>query len=214
MSFYRYDEDGNWYRAKAVEEGDGAWKMYFIDYGNTDYVSVDDIRPISDELRRPPNQCFECILSGAQPAGGEWSEDAINRFEELVGDKSLHAKLEVVGDVQGDAETSYYAHLLDMGVAVVNTLVSEEFANIEASVTYSTVVPPSVTDDSAAPAKPDDESNCSGDDERDGDKENTVPSESVKVEDIACSGTSDADASHTTDVRLVCGIVKSDGESH
>ena len=75
-----------WYRARVTHvKDDDHVDVLFVDYGNSELVPVDDLRPVCRELMELPMQAFHCRLSGIQPlAEGDWDEASSNRFHELV----------------------------------------------------------------------------------------------------------------------------------
>lgn len=57
--------DGNWYRA-LVEEilPDGNIKVHFVDYGNMEEVTVDELQMIPSKFLKLPFQGMRCWLVG------------------------------------------------------------------------------------------------------------------------------------------------------
>lgn len=101
---FQYDE--KWYRAEVLslkpttdkngsEEsqtqengGDGnhgeVAQLYYVDYGDTDYVRCIDLFELRTDFLQLHFQAIECHLAGVKPMDVEWSDDAIDRFEELT----------------------------------------------------------------------------------------------------------------------------------
>jgi len=84
-----YSEDGSWYRAKVVTCDGKTATVEFVDYGNSEDTSSDNLRSISDELVQVPVFAVKCFLSGVKPTGTDWSDEAVAKFEELTLDKEL-----------------------------------------------------------------------------------------------------------------------------
>ena len=58
--------------------------VFFLDYGNTDTVSVGNVKELKEEFRSLPAQAVSCGLKGVTPSSGEWTEHASAAFEDLV----------------------------------------------------------------------------------------------------------------------------------
>ena len=59
--------------------------MDFIDYGNSDSVSLDECRPLEERFTSLPNQAIQCKLSGVKPTGGtDWQDDMTGAFKEWL----------------------------------------------------------------------------------------------------------------------------------
>ena len=57
--------------------------VFFLDYGNTDTVSVRHVKALKEEFRGHPAQAMNCGLNGVAPSA-EWTEDASAAFEDMV----------------------------------------------------------------------------------------------------------------------------------
>ncbi|XP_069742511.1 tudor domain-containing protein 15-like [Narcine bancroftii] len=91
MCLAKYFEDGQWYRALAYAvESPGHFKVFFIDYGNTEIVDKNDVIPIpleAKELISIPMQAIKCCLH--LPL--QKMSDDILLFKETVKGKQLKA---------------------------------------------------------------------------------------------------------------------------
>ncbi|XP_064610797.1 putative ATP-dependent RNA helicase TDRD12 [Liolophura sinensis] len=77
--------DDNWYRAKIVSVGnDDKVDVLFVDYGDTETMSVQDIREIPEKYLRLPFQAMECGLPDVAPVGSSWQEDDGDALWEMV----------------------------------------------------------------------------------------------------------------------------------
>lgn len=57
--------DGNWYRAVVKEIlPNGNVKVHFVDYGNTEEVTVNELQTISSVFLQVPFQGVKCWLVG------------------------------------------------------------------------------------------------------------------------------------------------------
>ena len=87
----KFLEDGQWYRAEALyREGSDA-VVRFVDYGNDQRTTMDNVRNTTDELVRIPPFAYHCKLANVGMADGSpiWSPSAVERFESLVVDQEL-----------------------------------------------------------------------------------------------------------------------------
>ncbi|XP_041361192.1 tudor domain-containing protein 7-like isoform X1 [Gigantopelta aegis] len=113
-----YNEDKNWYRAQVLSEiQDEMVKVTFVDYGNTERVSVDNIRPLSAEIAHIPVQAIPCALFGVKvvdAATDGSTSPSVLAFAELVKENALEAttvahtltgQCEVELNVSGDSES-------------------------------------------------------------------------------------------------------------
>lgn len=66
-------------------------EVQFVDFGNTDFVSVENVRCLPPNLLSEPKLSFHCGLQGMAPLQNFWSPEHIAQFEDLVLDKSVTA---------------------------------------------------------------------------------------------------------------------------
>ncbi|CAG9788578.1 unnamed protein product [Diatraea saccharalis] len=101
-----FRHDGRWYRARVHDilpnEYDATKQVadvFYVDYGDSEYVAVEELCELRADLLRLRFQAMECFLAGVKPAGKEedvvavtaagqrwdrWDPHAIERFEELT----------------------------------------------------------------------------------------------------------------------------------
>ncbi|KAB7502493.1 Tudor domain-containing protein 1, partial [Armadillidium nasatum] len=79
----KFHLDKMWYRAKILDSknDNGEVQVEFIDYGNVELVSVEDIRT-DFPFMNIPVQCYKCSL-GLVPVGGVWTERLLLFFHEM-----------------------------------------------------------------------------------------------------------------------------------
>ncbi|XP_040848428.1 tudor domain-containing protein 1 [Ochotona curzoniae] len=105
--------DGNWYRAVVKEIlPNGNVKVHFVDYGNTEEVTVNELQTISSVFLQVPFQGVKCWLVDVQPKNEHWTKEAIARFQMCVAGVKLQARVvEVTENGVGleltDLSTSY-----------------------------------------------------------------------------------------------------------
>ena len=113
----KFSEDDAWYRGIVQDISNDAALVYFVDYGNTESVSLGLICKLNPSMRNMPAVAAKCCLAGTGPKSGSWDQAAIDHFEELVVDKEFEMK---VVDRKGD---TYIVNLVDI---VESTDVSSE----------------------------------------------------------------------------------------
>ncbi|XP_039285394.1 uncharacterized protein LOC111062421 [Nilaparvata lugens] len=87
----QYKEDEVWYRALVKSSSFGNMTVQFIDYGNSEEVTADQIKEITSELCTLPAQAVKCCLLGA--SGDEWSDQKLTEFSLATDGKTLDAHI-------------------------------------------------------------------------------------------------------------------------
>lgn len=84
----RHPDNGMWYRALIVRKHETSLvDVLFIDYGQTETVSVFDLRRIEKDFVSLPGQAFRCSLfNPVDPtsANNDWTNEAVDRFHTFV----------------------------------------------------------------------------------------------------------------------------------
>ncbi|KAL7388445.1 hypothetical protein ABVT39_014056 [Epinephelus coioides] len=84
----RHPDNGMWYRALVIQKHETAdVDVLFVDYGQTETVSLFDLRRISPQFLNLRGQAFRCsLLNPVDPTSAinEWSEEAVARFQNFV----------------------------------------------------------------------------------------------------------------------------------
>ncbi|XP_011302342.1 tudor and KH domain-containing protein [Fopius arisanus] len=81
----RFDFDNCWYRAEITSSiGNGQYEAFFLDYGDHSVISVTDILELRTDFLSLRFQAIEFSLANVKPKDEEWSQEACDRFEELV----------------------------------------------------------------------------------------------------------------------------------
>lgn len=95
-----FPTDNSWYRVRIIEiledeeeedeEDDGRGSILhalvqYIDYGNIEVVTLDELRPLSTDIAKPPALAVKCHLAYIKPDGNKWSDEALSYFEHLSG---------------------------------------------------------------------------------------------------------------------------------
>lgn len=98
-------EDNKFYRAHVLElqeesnstpitasggdsdsENLGKAKVFYLDYGDTEWVPKKRLFPLPKELQNIPALAVKCSLAFVKPSKYEWTEDVINNFNKVTGD--------------------------------------------------------------------------------------------------------------------------------
>ena len=92
----QFSEDYLWYRARVDSSESGLTEVTFIDYGNSEAVTLDKLQFLPKSLLSHPPLALECFLAGIEACSidGVFCEDAAVKFLEHVGDKE--ARIEIV----------------------------------------------------------------------------------------------------------------------
>lgn len=79
-----YDGDGEWYRAAISKlNQDRTAEVYYLDYGDTGLVKLDDLKKIRPEYKELFAQAVLCKLP-IKPSGEQWTDEAIEEFKKIT----------------------------------------------------------------------------------------------------------------------------------
>lgn len=110
-------DDGKWYRARAVENGD----MFAVDFGFT--LKSPRLKQLPKVFILDTNNYIICCSLNIQPITENWTTNAISRFSEAVStDQDVTAKLEFI------KSGKKYFDLKIGGASLSSTLVNEKIA--------------------------------------------------------------------------------------
>ena len=86
-----FSQDQQWYRAQVIKIlPDNAAEVLFVDYGNTEAVSLDALCELAEEFLAFPNQAILCSLDGFAPSLA--SPELVDKFEQDYLDKKLESE--------------------------------------------------------------------------------------------------------------------------
>ena len=91
-----FSEDDTWYRGTIKEIKPGQPDMVqvtFVDYGNEEWVELDQVKQMKKSHTELAVQCVKCSLEGVSPSSAEWTVDDVTAFEDMTYDKNLVAKV-------------------------------------------------------------------------------------------------------------------------
>ncbi|KAH3791865.1 hypothetical protein DPMN_145356, partial [Dreissena polymorpha] len=87
-----FPEDNNWHRGVITgKQQAGFLEIYYVDYGNMNYVAKSTIRFLKQEFLMLPAQAIQCRLAHLQPKGQKWTRKSRLRFMQLTRAKPLVA---------------------------------------------------------------------------------------------------------------------------
>ena len=84
--------DEVWYRGKILGVDGNGFKVFFVDYGNSDFVVRNDVMPAPEKFVSLPPQAYECELANVKPVGGQWGTETLVKFEELILEQTFVAQ--------------------------------------------------------------------------------------------------------------------------
>lgn len=81
----QYSEDRSWYRAKVLSVDDNDISVLFIDYGNSEVVTMEKIQPINDQFVSLPAQAIHCSITADTKR--TYSPDVVAMFIETINEQ-------------------------------------------------------------------------------------------------------------------------------
>ena len=87
----QYFEDETWYRARVLDVQDRC-EVFFVDFGNTEFVLVDSVRPAKAKFLDLPPQAFECELHGIENVRGPGFQEAVSSLRDRILEKELSCR--------------------------------------------------------------------------------------------------------------------------
>lgn len=58
--------DDCYYRAQIIEVIEGMFKIFYVDYGNTEFVDLKSLAPCSNAISLKPHQAVNCFIEGVR----------------------------------------------------------------------------------------------------------------------------------------------------
>ena len=85
-----YEADRSWYRGRIVSCESARVTVFYVDYGNTEVVRVDQVRSVTAQfMKSPPVQAVKCCLRGADQRASEWTKDETSAFDRAMSTPQL-----------------------------------------------------------------------------------------------------------------------------
>ncbi|OWF36372.1 tudor and KH domain-containing protein-like [Mizuhopecten yessoensis] len=129
-----YEQDNSWYRARVMGIEGSQLDLYFLDYGDSGYSHISNVRLLRDDFLLLPFQAVQCCLAQVKAKGEDWTEDDVNHFEDITYAakwKVLMAK-RIGTKCEGDGETTQIVQLIDtnspVDIHVSHEMVQSGFA--------------------------------------------------------------------------------------
>ncbi|KAK3610429.1 hypothetical protein CHS0354_016606 [Potamilus streckersoni] len=89
----KFPADGKWYRACIMQlNPNGTALVYYVDFGNEEVISLDDLNILTEEFQTLPILALRCSLSGIHPNDGVWKPEAVEVLKSLQ-EQVLRVKL-------------------------------------------------------------------------------------------------------------------------
>ena len=88
----KYSEDQTWYRGFIQDSEDGMLVVRFIDYGNTETLTLENVRFLDKSLASSPPFALECTLGDCEEPTTGWSFEVVDQLESLLLEKELSAE--------------------------------------------------------------------------------------------------------------------------
>lgn len=85
----RFHDDEGYHRVVVMSVNSGMVKVWYVDYGNSAELAMDQVYPLTPELRRQPALAVPCSLTREIP------QHMLPMFSELVVDKILSVTVKV-----------------------------------------------------------------------------------------------------------------------
>ena len=83
----KFTLDDGWYRAKVLEVQGDYVSVLYIDYGNSETLSLSRLKVLNSKFHSLPSQAIDCLLSG------NFTGIADTQFQDLVSEKEFTAKV-------------------------------------------------------------------------------------------------------------------------
>lgn len=84
----KFSEDQSWYRASVLNVSGNVVTVLFVDYGNTDTVTKDDLLVLPQSLMARPAFAYDCRLRGVK----RWKSDQKKKFGAMTDGKVMNAR--------------------------------------------------------------------------------------------------------------------------
>ena len=89
-----FHEDNGWYRAQVLSVSGQSVTVFFIDYGNTETVTLDNLRTASDYVLAIPALSTKCIVGDCTPLKDQtWTEEEIKKIESMLHSQEFVAEI-------------------------------------------------------------------------------------------------------------------------
>uniref|UniRef100_A0A673IGC1 Tudor domain-containing protein 1 n=1 Tax=Sinocyclocheilus rhinocerous TaxID=307959 RepID=A0A673IGC1_9TELE len=77
------------YFIQSVDVARRVVSVFYIDFGNEENVTLDNIRPLSENIDAAPPFALQCCVAGVKPLTGSWTGECTIAVRQLIAGKSL-----------------------------------------------------------------------------------------------------------------------------
>nr|XP_015203062.1 PREDICTED: tudor domain-containing protein 1 isoform X2 [Lepisosteus oculatus] len=129
----QFTEDNLWYRATVLGySSEDRVFVGYIDFGNSEELELNRLRPANEEFLKLPMQAITCSLPGIKPVSEEWDSESILVMKKLVNTKFLKVRILDKVDVKALVElTDEYSdpqtNIADLMVAMRCAVIDLDF---------------------------------------------------------------------------------------
>jgi len=118
----RFSQDGDWYRGRIKRVTSSGAEVVFVDYGNSEVVSLNEVKDPEKDFMQLPQQA---ILCGLDATKDHWSAGEVNIFKSVALDKSFNAKF-IIRDGQ-----KWRVSLDSGGASIVDMFMTKDAADLQ-----------------------------------------------------------------------------------
>ena len=84
----QFSQDSTWYRARVLEcLPSGQVGVQYVDFGNSELLKPDKIRPMKDDFFQLPAQALKLSLANIRPVHQVWNQEAVRWLEQILNRK-------------------------------------------------------------------------------------------------------------------------------
>lgn len=80
----KFDYDKKWYRAQVLSIEDSQCKVFYVDYGDIETISINDVLELRTDMLCLRLQAINCSLANTKPRESEWNPEACDKFADLT----------------------------------------------------------------------------------------------------------------------------------
>lgn len=92
-----FHEDNGWYRAQVLSVSGNSVTVFFIDYGNTETVKIDNLRNASDFVLAIPPLTTKCQVADCIPLNEQsWTDEETKKIESMLHSQEFIAEIVTV----------------------------------------------------------------------------------------------------------------------
>ncbi|KAH8403915.1 hypothetical protein KR215_006349 [Drosophila sulfurigaster] len=112
--------DGYYYRAQIIDELDDLFKIFYIDYGNTEYVNIDSMAQCNDARSLKPYRAVGCMIAGVKS-----SLEQSNECVEFLKSTLLNEELDVL--LESETPDGYVIRLLGSHAEIIKKMIKRGY---------------------------------------------------------------------------------------